>query len=144
MNCSNLRTDCTHGNPVVGARARKMEQRLHLERLKAVVANVDNAKPFMGNTEQQQKRPRKSYQQRSKEKMQAHENFKMLTTIAATMNRPCRLPPQPVAARSLNIGLRRREHWKIVKENQVRRTLYFRCLRMVILLWARNNLTGFH
>lgn len=118
MNCPNLRTDCTHGNPAVGARAREMEHRLHLERLKAVVASVDNNKPFMGNTEQQQKRPRKSYQQRSKEKMQAHENFKMLTTIAATMNRPCRLPPQPVAGRSLNIAFRRREHWKIVKENQ--------------------------
>lgn len=118
MHCPNLRTDCTHGNPAVGARARKLEHRLHVERLKAVVASVDNTKPFMGNTEQQQKRPRKSYQQRSKEKMQAHENFKMLTTIAATMNRPCRRPPQPVASRSLNIALRRREHRKIVKENQ--------------------------
>lgn len=123
MNCTNRRTDCTHGNPIVGIRARELEHRLHLERLKAVRANIDNAKPFMGNTEQQQKRPRKSYQARSKEKMQAHDNFKMLTTIATTMNRPYRLPPKPVAPRSLNIGLRKREHWKIVKENQVRCSL---------------------
>ncbi|KAL8425348.1 hypothetical protein Efla_001730 [Eimeria flavescens] len=118
MHCSNLRTDCTHGNPLVGARAWQLEHRLHLARLKAVAANVDNSKPFMGTIEQQQKAPRKSYQIRSKEKMQAHENFKMLTTIAATMNRPCRVPPQPFAPQSLNISIRRREHWKILKENE--------------------------
>lgn len=119
MHCANLRTDCTHGNPLVGARVWKHEHELHLERLKAVVANVDNRKPFMGTIEQQQKRPRKSYQQRSKEKMQAHENFKMLTTIAATMNRSCALPPNSVPAHSLNIGVRRRELLRIRKQNQV-------------------------
>ena len=120
MHCANLRTDCTHGNPIVGARAWKHEHRLHVQRLKAVVASVDNSKPYMGNIEHQQMSPRKSYQLRSKEKMQAHENFKMLSTIAATMNRPYPVAPKPVAAHSLNIGVRRREHWKILRENQVR------------------------
>ncbi|KAL8273662.1 hypothetical protein Esti_002484 [Eimeria stiedai] len=116
MHCTNLRTDCTHANPIVGARAWKLEHRLHLQRLQAISSSIDNSKPYMGNIEQQQKGPRKSYQLRSKEKMQAHENFKMLTAIAATMNRPCNLP-KPFPGHSLNIGKRRREHWKILKEN---------------------------
>ncbi|PFH36384.1 hypothetical protein BESB_045760 [Besnoitia besnoiti] len=114
----NRRTDCTHGNPVIGQRAWEEAFGMHQERLRKMKPQVDTRVPL---SNAYHRAVRKDYYADQRKKMNdAFENFKMLRAIATTMNRPSPLTrTQEPQYHILNQVARRRELLRIYKQNQI-------------------------
>ncbi|KYF39839.1 hypothetical protein TGARI_241165 [Toxoplasma gondii ARI] len=114
----NRRTDCTHGNPVIGQRAWKHELEMHQQRLRNMKPQVDTRAPA---SDAFHRAVRKDfYTEQRKKTNDAFENLKMLRAIANTMNRSSELSrPQEATKHSLNEAARRRELLRIYEQNQL-------------------------
>lgn len=115
MQC-HRRTDTTHACPVVGRRDLLRRQRIHNAKLQAAVAAVDMSPP----------RPQphltvygRDHVTRKKATTEAaFSDLKMLQAVVRTLSRRPTSPERSPGPASLNVGARRQEALRIMRENR--------------------------
>ncbi|CEM09922.1 unnamed protein product [Vitrella brassicaformis CCMP3155] len=116
MQCQK-RTDCTHGNPIIGELFHSTQWRIHSDRLRKSRPQIDTAVPL--STVYSRGLPKDYPYQQNKKKEAAYQNYKMLQSIAKTMTRVPQLPERIKGCPpSLNRHARQKELFRIMGENQ--------------------------